>query len=77
MTIFTPTDKLLARLSDIIEMEAVEYNINTQIGSNQLFDLDYSYTYIRTQASFSTNEFIKMSNEQGINCKERIIYKGY
>ena len=68
---------MLDRLSNIIEMEAVEYKNNVDSSPNKLFDLDYSYTYIRTQASFTTNEFIKLSNKQGINCKERIVYKGY
>ncbi len=77
MTVFTSKDKMLERLSNIIEMEAVEYKNNVDSSPNKLFDLDYSYTYIRTQASFTTNEFIKLSNKQGINCKERIVYKGY
>lgn len=77
MSVFTSKSKMLDRLSNIIEMEAVEYKNNVDSSPNKLFDLDYSYTYIRTQASFTTNEFIKLSNKQGINCKERIVYKGY
>lgn len=77
MTIFTSSDKILDRLSNIIEMEAVEYSNNMVVGSNGLFDLDYSYTYIRTEASFSTNEFIKISNQGSLNSKKRIVYRGY
>ena len=69
---------MLSRLSNIIEMEAVEYmNNNKVVASNGLFDLDYSYTYIRTEATFTMNEFIPVSGEAiGFN-KKRVVYKGY
>lgn len=76
MTIFTSTDNILSRLSNIIQMEAVEYKQN-KIVSNGLFDLDYSYTYIRAEADFSMNEFIKISEDEGLRSKKRIIYRGY
>ncbi len=78
MLLFTPRKKMLSRLSNIIEMEAVEYmNNNKVVASNGLFDLDYSYTYIRTEATFTMNEFIPVSGEAiGFN-KKRVVYKGY
>lgn len=76
MLIVNP-QKILERLSNIIQMEAVEYMINKGMGSNGKFDLDYSYTYIRVNASFTTNEFIKLSESTGIDAKERILYRGY
>lgn len=76
MTIFTSSDKMLDRLSNIIEMEAVEY-MNNQVVTNGKFDLDHSYTYIRAEAKFSMSEFIKISDDAGIDAKKRIIYRGY
>lgn len=78
MTIFSSREKMLDRLSNIIEMEAVENLINNGNSDSQKFDLDYSYTHIRTEASFTTNEFISISeNGVGLNAKKRIIYRGY
>lgn len=77
MTLFCSREKMLNRLSNIIEMEAVEYMSNKVVGSNGKFDLDYSYTYIRTNASFSTNEFIKLSESDVFKPSERVIYRGY
>lgn len=76
MTIFTSSDKMLDRLSNIIQMEAVEY-MNNKIVTNGKFDLDHSYTYIRAEAKFTMNEFIKISDDVGIDSKKRIIYRGY
>ena len=76
MSIFTSREKMLDRLSNIIQMECVENMINNNVGTNGLFDLDFSYTYIRTEASFSMNEFIKVS-DKSLNGKKRIIYRGY
>ena len=76
MSIFTSREKMLNRLSDIIQMESIENMNNNNVGTNGLFDLDYSYTYIRTEASFSMNEFIKLSDKE-LKGKKRIIYRGY
>ena len=72
MTIFVSRDRILERLSNIIEMETNEY-----LKDMGKFDLDYSYTYIRTEASFTTNEFISLSNRTGLKSKKRIVYRGY
>lgn len=72
MTLFVSRDRILERLSNIIEMETNEY-----LKDNGKFDLDYSYTYIRTEASFTTNEFISLSNRSGLKSKQRIVYRGY
>ncbi len=79
MLVFTSPTTMIERLSDIIEMEAVE-NIANNTGlaaSNGLYDLDYSYTYIRTEATFTMHEFFPITKEAiGFN-KKRIVYKGY
>lgn len=67
---------LLARMANIIEMESVENLSNTR-GKSAVFDLDYAYTFIRSKASFTTNEFLPMSNSGGLRSTERIVYKGY
>ena len=69
-------DDLLGRMANIIEMESVENLSNTR-GKSGSFDLDYAYTYVRSKASFTTNEFLPMSNSGGLRAKERIVYKGY
>ena len=76
LSLFTSTDDLLNRMADIIEMESVVNLENNVIGMNDLFDLDYSYTYLRASASFSTTEFITLSDKDYFS-KERIIYKSY
>jgi len=73
--LFSDSDKLVNRLADVIQMEA-SYNAATRIDS-YVFDLDKSFTYLRASGSFSTNEFIKLSNSSKIYSKERIVYRGY
>lgn len=77
LAVAVPRDKMLARLSDIIEMEAAENAQYNGVASNGYFDLDKSYTFIRAEASFSANEFINISGENGFTSKTRIIYRGY
>lgn len=77
MSIFTSRDKMLQRLSNIIEMEAVQNLNGKNSDAGKLFDLDYSYTYLRAEASFSSNEFITISDGAGFKSEKRIIYKGY
>ncbi len=74
--LFIPQDKLLSRMADIIEMESVE-NLKNNASVSKNFDLDYSYTYIRAEASFTMNEFIPLSNTGGLKSKKRIVYRGY
>lgn len=72
ITICISKDRILERMSNLIAMETNEY-----LKGQGKFDLDYSYTYIRTEASFTTNEFISISEKSGINSKKRIVYRGY
>lgn len=67
---------MLARLANVIEMESVENLSNTR-GKSGIYDLDYAYTYIRSRANFTTNEFLPLSNTGGFRIRESIIYKGY
>ena len=73
--LFSNSNALINRLADVIQMEA-SYNAATRIDS-YVFDLDKSFTYLRASGSFSTNEFIKLSNASKIYSKERIVYRGY
>lgn len=73
--LFSNSNALINRLADVIQMEA-SYNAATRIDS-YVFDLDKSFTYLRASGSFSTNEFIKLSNSSKIYSKERIVYRGY
>ncbi len=77
MSIFTSMQTMVKRLADIIEMEAVTNQENKEVGSDGLFDLDYSYTFIRAEANFHTNEFIKISEGSDLTTKKRIVYRGY
>lgn len=75
--LFTSEEKLLKRLSDIIQMECTEKQINDGKADTK-FNINRSYTYIRTSASFTTNEFIRLSTSDGLfGTQERILYKGY
>lgn len=75
MTLFTSTDKMVSRLADIIQMEG-SYDAVNRI-DRYTFNLDHSYTYLRATGTFEANEFIKISNGNGLNSKERIVYRGY
>lgn len=67
--LFLNTEDMLNRLSDIIQMEAA---LDTES-----FNLDKSYTYLRASGSFSSNEFIRLSDADMLNSTERITYRGY
>ena len=76
---FCSTEKLLNNFRDIVQMEAVQnmYVKNGESGWDDInFDLARSYTYLRAEASFSTNEFISLSGGN-INMKKRLLYRGY
>lgn len=76
--IFPSEKKLLSRLSDVIQMECIENQINNAEETDPKFNINRSYTYIRTSASFTTNEFIKLSTSDGLlDTQERIMYRGY
>lgn len=75
MTLFTGTDTMVSRLSDIIQMEA-SYDAVNRI-DKYTFNLDQSYTYLRASGTFEANEFIKISNGTGLKSKERVVYRGY
>lgn len=75
MMLFTSTDKMVARLSDVIQMEC-SYDAVNRI-DRYTFDLDKSYTYLRADGKFKANEFIKISNGSGLNSRERVVYRGY
>lgn len=65
-------DTLLDRFCDIVQMEST-YNSKFKY----IFDLDKSYTYIRSAGKFKSDEFIKVISDNGLTSTERIIYRGY
>lgn len=85
-----PTDTLLKRFADIVEMEA-NWDARRSLGSGggfrdsdteplggtALFDLDYAYTYVRASGSFRMSEFIPSPQIPGFTSKKRVIYRGY
>ncbi len=85
-----PTDTLLKRFADIVEMEA-NWDAHRSLGSGggfrdsdteplggtALFDLDYAYTYVRASGSFRMSEFIPSPQIPGFTSKKRVIYRGY
>ncbi|MCI9143765.1 MAG: hypothetical protein HFH87_14325, partial [Lachnospiraceae bacterium] len=73
--LFENKETMLNRLADIIQMEA-SYNAVSKIGT-YTFNLDESYTYLRSSGSFTTNEFLPISDSAGFRSKERVIYRGY
>lgn len=79
MAVMESPKRLLDRMSDIIDMEANENIANSlsEAPEKPVFDLDYSFTSLRTAARFKTNEFMPIANKNGINIKKRIIYRGY
>ncbi len=67
---------MLNRLADIVEMESVENLKNN--GKGEVFNLDYSYTFLRAEGAFSTNMFIPIKEmSENVSIKKRLIYKGY
>lgn len=77
MLTFTSTDTLVSRFSDIVEMEAIENAQNNVVNATGTFNLNYSYTYVRAKAKFSTNQFLSLSGNDLLQTRERIVYKGY
>lgn len=73
--LFENKETMLNRLADIIQMEA-SYNAVSNIGT-YTFNLDESYTYLRSSGSFTTNEFLPISDSAGLRSRERVIYRGY
>ena len=75
LLLFRNTNTLLARLSDIIQMEA-SYKSNSGVATYG-FNLDKSYTYLRASGSFNTNMFIKIGTDDSLSSKKRVVYNGY
>lgn len=75
MMLFVNSDTMLDRLADIIQMECSYDSVNRI--DKYTFDLDQSYTYLRASGSFTTNEFIKISNDSSLNSTQRVVYRGY
>ncbi len=76
LTICCNQDDILDCLSDIIQMEGSE-NQQHKDGDVKSFDLTQAFTYIRVEASFTTQEFIKLTDTGMFNSTERIMYRGY
>lgn len=69
-------DEILNSLADIIQMEASE-NRSNEMGNVKTFDLTKAYTYVRVEASFSTKEFIKLTDTGMFTSTDRVMYRGY
>lgn len=73
LMMFWNSDTLTKRLADVIQMEAtVKYG-----GANSTFRLSKSYTYLRASGRFTSTEFIRISDSEGLNSTERVVYRGY
>lgn len=75
LLLFRNTNTLLARLADIIQMEA-SYKSNSGVATYG-FNLDKSYTYLRASGSFNTNMFIKIGKNDSLSSQKRVVYNGY
>ena len=75
MLLFKSSDTLLDRLADVIQMEG-SYDAVDRV-DKFTFDLDNSFTYLRSSGSFTTNEFIKISEGSGFKSTNRVVYRGY
>lgn len=73
---FKSQDSIISSLSDIIQMEASEYQSH-QKGNDKSFDLTKAFTYVRVEANFTTKEFIKLTDTGMFSPTERIMYRGY
>lgn len=73
--LFINTESMLERLGDVIQMEAA-YNEAGE-GGSYTFDLDKSFTYLRSSGSFTSSEFIRLSNTGILNSTNRVVYRGY
>ena len=69
---FRSNDTLISRLSDIIEMEG-RYKFRNSF----VYNLDKSYTYIRSSGSFTSNLFLPLSDVTDLTSRESVIYNGY
>ena len=76
LLMFKNADTLLLRMSDIIQMECTYNAINMQY-STYTFDLDKSFTYIRSSGTFTATPFIRISDAVELTTSERIVYRGY
>ena len=76
LMLFINTEAMLKRLGDVIQMEANYQSTKGRIDIYD-FDLDKSYTYLRASGSFSTNEFIKLSDSGNLSSTRRVVYRGY
>lgn len=75
MLLLTPSQKIVKRLGDIIQMEA---SFKAQEGvATYGFNLDKSYTYLRASGSFASNMFIQIGDSNVLNSQNRVIYNGY
>lgn len=74
LMLFFGTEGMLKRLADVIQMEAT-YNAEENGLGN--FNLSNSFTYLRASGSFTTNEFIRLSDGDGLNSPVRVVYRGY
>lgn len=74
LMLFFGTEGMLKRLADVIQMEATYNAEENGLGS---FNLSNSFTYLRASGSFATNEFIRLSDGDGLNSTVRVIYRGY
>lgn len=76
MTLCTSQSEILNCISDLIQMEGLE-NQQHNVGDAKTFDLTQAYTYVRVEASFSTKEFIKLTDSGMFNSTQRVMYRGY
>ena len=74
LMLFFGTEGMLKRLADVIQMEAT-YNAEENGLGN--FNLSNSFTYLRASGSFTTNEFIRLSDGDGLNSPVQVVYRGY
>lgn len=77
MVLFGDKDEMTTRLADIIQMEST-YNAKggTEIATYD-FNLDKSYTYLRTSGDFSSQAFIAVGDTNTLTSQKRVIYNGY
>lgn len=74
LMLFFGTEGMLKRLADVIQMEST---YNAKINGLGSFNLSNSFTYLRASGSFATNEFIRLSDGDGLNSPVRVVYRGY
>jgi peptidoglycan hydrolase CwlO-like protein len=77
--LFENREKMVNRLADVIQMEAAYYAASPALNGigTYTFNLDESYTYLRSSGGFATNEFMPISDFAGLKMKEHVIYRGY